>query len=522
MQWKTFAHNGVAFPKEYEPKGLTITILGEAVQLNPLAEEMATAISKKFGTKYLDDQVFTQNFMIDFVKQLPQKFNNITFKDVDFTSIRKTIDSEKEAKLSVGKEEKKQLTASRKKIREDLQNKYGFVLVDGQKFQIANWMVEPPSLLLGRGLLPNRGRWKPRLTEQDVTLNLSDDAPVPPGNWGGIVHETNGFWVARWHDKVSGRMKYVLLHESTPIQIQRNKKKYTKANKLAANIDKIRGSIKKKMESHALKERQLATICYLIDTYGFRIGNEKDKDEAQTIGASTLQVSSVKVSGTSVTFDFLGKDSVRFERTFDAVDPLLIKNLQEFTANKPPTALIFDAVGSNAVNTFLDKLMDGLTAKVFRTFKGTTVVRKFLDSQTTENKELYELQYIGKMANLEAAKALNHKRTMPAKWEEQLQKKEERLKEMQTKSKDKSVKKMMLDIDLQVKTRDYNLNTSLKNYIDPTVYKGWCDKVGLDWAKIYSKTLQKKFAWAAKLKSNSSEGVSDEPSTENGAVQTAS
>src|SRR5256885_3595114 len=35
------------------------------------------------------------------------------------------------------------------------------------------------------------------------------------------------------------------------------------------------------------------------------------------------------------------------------------------------------------------------------------------------------------------------------------------------------VEKLKLDIDLQRRTKDYNLNTSLRGYIDPRVYRKW-------------------------------------------------
>ena len=52
-----------------------------------------------------------------------------------------------------------------------------------------------------------------------------------------------------------------------------------------------------------------------------------------------------------------------------------------------------------------------------------------------------------------------------------------------------------MELDFYQRTKNYNLNTALKNYIDPRVYKAWCDHVGLEWARIYSKSLQKKFSW---------------------------
>jgi DNA topoisomerase-1 len=47
-------------------------------------------------------------------------------------------------------------------------------------------------------------------------------------------------------------------------------------------------------------------------------------------------------------------------------------------------------------------------------------------------------------------------------------------------------------------TKDYNLNTSLKSYIDPMIFYKWSKKVNFDWKKYYSKTLQKKFSWIEK------------------------
>ena len=57
------------------------------------------------------------------------------------------------------------------------------------------------------------------------------------------------------------------------------------------------------------------------------------------------------------------------------------------------------------------------------------------------------------------------------------------------------VEKLKLQIDLSEKTRDYNLGTSLRNYIDPRVVKAWTDDVSVEWEKLYTAALQKKFLW---------------------------
>ena len=37
--------------------------------------------------------------------------------------------------------------------------------------------------------------------------------------------------------------------------------------------------------------------------------------------------------------------------------------------------------------------------------------------------------------------------------------------------------------------------TSLRNYIDPRVFKAWTNEVNAEWEKLYTAALQKKFLW---------------------------
>ena len=53
-----------------------------------------------------------------------------------------------------------------------------------------------------------------------------------------------------------------------------------------------------------------------------------------------------------------------------------------------------------------------------------------------------------------------------------------------------------MHLKLQKETRDYNLGTSLRNYIDPRVMRAWLTYVDLDWDAIYTTTLRRKFKWA--------------------------
>ncbi len=492
--WKTLSHNGVNFPPVYEPDGLSIVVKGRRVELSPLAEEMAYQLAKKKDTPYVKDPVFTSNFVEDFLRQLPAWCQGAKFTDIDFSELYAKVDREKAAKESMSKEQKKALAASRKEQREALKAKFGKAVLDGKEVDIANWMVEPPGLFMGRGQHPFRGRWKPRTSPSDVVLNLGKESVVPPGSWKEVVNDQNSMWMAKWIDKLTEKEKYVWLHESSPIQQSRSKAKYDKARKVGSHLQRIRERILKDLDSKDVRVRQIATVCYLIDTMGMRVGDEKDEDEADTVGASTLRVEHVKLGGTRAKFDFLGKDSVAWTKS-ETVPPSVAKNLSEFTTGKGPQEEIFHDVSSSLVNEYLSSIVNGASAKVFRTYHATARAKEVLSSRDMREADDLDKLYHAKEANLQAAIFCNHQRTPPKTWEETLRKKKEKLEAAEAKKDPKRAAKLKREVDFFVRTKNYNLNTSMKNYIDPRLVKSWCDYVGLDWAKVYSKSLQKKFSW---------------------------
>lgn len=492
--WTTLFHNGVNFPDAYQPEGMVVTIRGKQVTLSPLAEETAYLFAKKKDTPYVQDPVFVSNFMLDFVKQLPPWCQDAKFQDVDFSPFYRRVDKEKVLKERMSKEEKKALAMSRKEKREALKSKFGKAVLDGKEVDIANWLVEPPGLFMGRGSHPYRGKWKPRVQPSDVTLNLGESAPVPTGNWKEVVHDHHSMWMAKWVDKLTDKEKYVWLHESSPIQQSRSKAKYDKARKVGTYLQKIRSRILRDLESKDETIRQVATVCYLIDTLGMRVGDEKDEDEADTVGASTLRVEHVNLKGTLAEFNFLGKDSVAWNKS-ETLPPAVAKNIIEFKAGKKPDEEIFHNVSSGQVNQYLSSIVSGVTAKVFRTYHATATAKETLGSKDVRAAEELDKLYHAKEANLQAAIFCNHQRTPPKTWEESLKKKQLKLEAAKGRGDRKHAAKFQREIEFYVRTKNYNLNTSMKNYIDPRVVKSWCDYVGLDWAKVYSKSLQRKFSW---------------------------
>jgi DNA topoisomerase-1 len=72
------------------------------------------------------------------------------------------------------------------------------------------------------------------------------------------------------------------------------------------------------------------------------------------------------------------------------------------------------------------------------------------------------------------------------------------------------MEKIKLDIELTKKTKEYNLGTSLKSYIDPRVYARWSTKVGFSLDKLYPKALRKKYDWALKSLPTSEYGIKEQ------------
>ena len=346
MKWKTLEHNGILFPPEYESVGIKIKINGENVSLTLEQEEMIYQWAKKKDApkpgvteKYVEDPVFQKNFVKDFAKTFNNKFKDLKYADIDFTQSYKLVDKEKEVKELMTKEEKKALAAERKKIRENMKISYGKAIMDGKEVDIANYMAEPPGIFMGRGEHPMRGRFKPRVTAKNVTLNLGKDAKIPDGKWGKIVHDKDSMWIASWMDILTQKRKYVWLADTAGIKQERDQAKYDKAKKLAKEIESIKTQISKDMQNKDPRTRKISTACYLIYRTAMRVGDEKDPDEADTVGATTLRKEHIKLSGNAIEFDFLGKDSVRWKETIlvKGQDKQFHDNLKELISNKKIT-----------------------------------------------------------------------------------------------------------------------------------------------------------------------------------------
>jgi len=434
--------------------------------------------------------------------------------EIDFSEIKSFIIDEKTKKETLTKEDKKAQADERKIKRLELREKFGYAEVDGEKLEVANWTAEPSCLFAGRGDHPQRGRWKEGPSQEDITLNLSPEAPKLKG-WK-TIWEPDKMYVAKWVDKLTDKVKYVWFSDTAFLKQTREKEKFQKAENLGKQIEQVEKHINKTLESKEIERRKVSTVAWLIFAVNMRVGDEKDPDEADTVGAITLRDEHISIKGNKVTFDFLGKDSVQWVKTIEA--PVqIIKNLEEFKKDKTKQYL-FEGIDSKNVSRFLSEKVPKLTAKVFRTWKCTKTLKEELDkSGVTKTDPEYKKNYAAKMANLKVAEVANHKRKIPPTFDERVKQKEENLKNMQMQLKAKKaegkkiesletrIEKAKLDLELTKLTREYNLGTSLKSYIDPQAYVKWAKKVKFDIIKFYPMTLRNKFSWALQDKTKKTE-----------------
>ncbi|KAK1250424.1 hypothetical protein MKX08_010427 [Trichoderma sp. CBMAI-0020] len=464
IKWNTLEHNGVLFAPEYQPlpKNVKMYYDGKPVTLSPEAEEVATfwaSMMTAASTHHLDNPVFRKNFFTDFSDFIKKhgakdasgnKIDIKSFDLCDFSKIAEYWAAKNEAKKAMTKEEK----AAAKAEKDALEAPYLYCTWDGRKQKVGNFRVEPPSLFRGRGEHPKTGKVKTRVWPEQITINIGKGAkvPTPPAGhkWKAVQHDQKATWLAMWQENINGAYKYVMLGAASDVKGQSDFKKFEKARELKKHIDKIRRDYTKDLKSEVMADRQRATAMYLIDKLALRAGNEKDtENEADTVGCCSLKYEHISLQPPDqVTFDFLGKDSIRYNETA-RVDPQVFKNLKLFKkAPKTDGDDLFDRLNTSQLNKHLNSYMTGLTAKVFRTYNASHTMSELLKELGKDPRSRGTIADKVKLyndCNRKVAILCNHKRTVGASHEQQMQKLGDRIKGLRYQK--WRTKKMILDID---------------------------------------------------------------------------
>lgn len=509
---KSLLHQGL-YIVVYNPIGLSIKFKGQEYELSSEAEQMAIAFVKKFDTPYFQDEVWVKNFLSDFSKELNLDSNDEALdpSNYDWTEIQEYLENVKTKTEAMTKEEKKIARELKKKLREELKEKYGYAILDGKKVPIMNWIGEPPSIFMSKGKNPLRGHWKRGITKKEITLNLSEIPKDLENGWAEIVWKPNDMWIASWTCPLTGKRKYAWLSPTVDIRQAREQEKFNLASKLRDQILELEEYVKKELCSKDKERRKLATAVYLIKELAIRVGDERIAGEHGTVGCTTLKAENITLEKNNlVILDFLGKDWTHWHREL-TVPRQVFKNLKEFK-QEAGNDFVFKGLNSNKVSKFLRAKIPGLSAKVFRTYMAGMT----WDKAASENLNLIRPEtsyvmrkYLFKLTNLAVAQKLNHQKALPKNYEQRLEKKETQLKKEQAKLKTKNkkgsknllrqvnkIEKIACDLELLKKTASWNLNTSLTSYIDPRKVIEFMKKASLNIEDVYSKSLREKYSWA--------------------------
>ena len=533
--WNTLSHNGVLFAPEYEYKKIPIIFQGDNILLNKEAEEALIFYTKFLDTEYVKSSRFTKNFWRDFRKLLKinQKINNMSEINlkyfIEYQNKIQLIKSEKT------KDEKK------KEKEESLieEEPFKIAFVDGKEQPVGNFRIEPPGIFLGRGCHPKLGRIKKRINPEDVTINIGSGEKIPNTlngrKWKEIIHDKTVLWLASWKDNITEKVKYVRLGDKSDFKSESDKNKFELARKLKKKISEIKKFNESNLINDNVKIRQLATALYFIENFSLRVGNEKSKDEADTVGVSSLRVEHINLlDNNKIKLDFLGKDSVRYINKIEVSDQIYI-NLKYFTQNKSKKDDLFDKISPSDLNSYLQNFMKDLTSKVFRTMNASKLFQREINKINNKFQNISEdndrinliLNEFNK-ANAKVALLCNHQKNINKNYKDSLIKINDRIKILKRKRRDyenkkalykekgkdtKAIKKKLIKVELLLKTikskknlkiemKNVSLGTSKVNYIDPRITISFMKRHNIDINKLFTKALQEKFNWALEVDEN--------------------
>jgi DNA topoisomerase-1 len=171
-----------------------------------------------------------------------------------------------------------------------------------------------------------------------------------------------------------GRTQY-LYHSR--FRAQRDEAKFRRVVEFGESLPALRRQVRADLKRDGLdRARVLAAMVRLIDQGFFRIGNDKSAASESTYGLSTIRGSHVRVAGTVLAFDYVGKWRQKHRRAVDDGE------VAEIVAalKKVRGAELFKFVNNDRVVDVKDRHVNDyiqsvigrdFTAKDFRTWVGT-------------------------------------------------------------------------------------------------------------------------------------------------------
>jgi DNA topoisomerase I len=381
-------------------------------------------------------------------------------------------------------------------IKKRLKEVYGFCKLDDFRFPLGAYTIEEPALMRTRNVdTPYNGRIKRRIKPGDVVINCSECPTIPKIAWGEVIKDNTIDYL--WSYNNLHKMKHVAINRGrNPNVWFHDRQKFDLARELNANIETVRAKYTKQIEDNNF----MGVCAYFLDKLSIRPGTEKDESkDTGSIGLTQLAKQNIEFLGReegakkedaeryNIKIKFTGKDNITYDRQVKVTKKVYNMLKEKCESLKSKDDLIFfksGESGAKSLNEYLKTLLPGLglTAKVFRTWKASSIFNKELNEiKFKGNEPLKEKKEQFKNANEKVAVHLNHV---------------------------KITKKA--DGESEIKN---SLETSKTNYIDPRITVSWCKRNEFPIESAYTSELIKKFTWAMyiSMKWNYDKKADDKP-----------
>lgn len=211
---------------------------------------------------------------------------------------------------------------------------------------------------------------------------------IPPA-WTDVVvaGDPNASLIAIGRDS-AGRAQY---RYSAAHHEQASARKFERARRFDAEVPRIMGQIDK----DATAGKQEAIVLRIIATTGMRIGGDSSRGKVEAFGVSTLRMDHVTTDGSTVNFDFIGKEGVHQMRSMH--DPVVAAWVRKRKADGAET--VFD-VSQDKIRAYLKDLAPGFLVKDFRTRVANAVAFDAIskmDVPTTAKERQARINAVGQM-----------------------------------------------------------------------------------------------------------------------------
>jgi hypothetical protein len=444
---RRLSHSGVALPMPCERQGAPPVLWkGRPLDLSCEAEEMITEFVRRGGrsgsearsARLFGSAAAAEAFWGDWRRLLPPGSRVGGLGELDLRGVRAHL-AKQAHKNGKGKNSKDKNSkgnrgdAGAAEVDAPRPRHSAVALVDGVPHQVVPPAVDRPGIFTGKGAEGKSaftGRLRRRVAAREVVLNLSEDARVPavplpkcassvalesgtksrsksmsksktkPGcSWGGVVHEPDADWIAKWRDPLTGVVKYARLRRPPS-----ERAKYELAWRVARALPAFRAEVSKMLArpgrgKAAQRERQLGAALWLVDRLAMRVGSGSamSAEAAGAHGATTLLCRHVRLPVPSntkgvalVTLDFPGKDGVRYVRSLAAtggaedeeggVDARAASAVLAACSRRGASgSQLFPLAGAADVNAAIARLLPpGATSKVVRTAGACTLFKRSL------------------------------------------------------------------------------------------------------------------------------------------------